>query len=133
MKDQPGHPYAITDRTFEYAVAATELYEVLQGGTNRAGWKLGDQYVDAATSVGANVEEAQAAESTDDFIHKYGIAQKEARESRYWIRLLMRRGIVSQEVGAPLLQESGEIYAIITSIIVSAKKRRDNESRKGKR
>jgi four helix bundle protein len=57
---------------------------------------IGRQYLRSATSIGANVEEAQAAESRPDFIHKMGIAQKEARESLYWLRLLRASGIVPE-------------------------------------
>ncbi|MGH9325749.1 MAG: four helix bundle protein [Terriglobia bacterium] len=54
---------------------------------------MGKQYLKAATSIGANIEEAQASESRADFNHKVGIAQKEARESHFWLRLLVDSGI----------------------------------------
>ncbi len=68
------------------------------------------------TSVGANVEEAQAGQSRSDFVHKMAIALKEARETIYWLRLL--------EAGEILLKEklSDEIKKIIGAIIVSSKK-----------
>jgi len=62
----------------------------LQEKRDGAGWVLGKQYLRAATSIGANIEEAQSGETKADFIHKYGIAQKEAKESHYWLRLLGR-------------------------------------------
>jgi four helix bundle protein len=55
----------------------------LQERKDGACWILGKQYLRAATSIGANIEEAQAGETRADFIHKYGIAQKEAKESHY--------------------------------------------------
>jgi len=61
------------------------LYRFLQEGKDGAGWVLGKQYLRAAPSIGANMEEAQSAETKADFIHKYGIAQKEAKESVYWL------------------------------------------------
>ena len=73
--------------------------------------------------VGANVEEAQSAESKPDFIHKYGIAQKEARESRYWLRVMLRSNPLSEQRIRPLLDEAGEIYAVITAILKSSKSR----------
>lgn len=87
---------------------------------------LGKQFLHAATSVGANVEEAQDAESRKDFIHKYSIAQKEARESRYWLRVMLRSELIPEPRGRPLLEEGGEIYAIITAILRSSK--RDSSS-----
>ena len=75
-------------------------------GRTGAGWILGKQYLRCATSIGANVEEAQAGESRADFIHKLGIAQKEARESRYWLHLLAESGIVSTGKLRPLMKET---------------------------
>jgi len=76
----------------------------------------------AATSIGANIAEAQSAESTADFLHKCSIAQKEARESLYWLQLLDKSGIVAGERLRDLIQETHELIAIITSIILSARR-----------
>ncbi len=83
----------------------------------------GNNTLRAATSIGANVEEAQSGETRADFIHKYGIAQKEAKESLYWLRLLAESGIVAQKRLAPLMRETEQLYAVITAIIVNAKRR----------
>jgi four helix bundle protein len=93
----------------------------LQQGKNGAGWVLGKQYLRAATSIGANVEEAQSAESRPDFVHKYGIAQKEARESLYWLKLLAESGIIPLQRLRPLMKETEELFAVITGIILSTK------------
>ena len=82
---------------------------------------LGKQYLRAATSIGANIEEAQAGETRADFIHKYGIAQKEAKESHYWLRLLAESGIVPVRLFTPLMRETEELDAVITAIIRKAK------------
>ena len=95
----------------------------MQRRKDGAGWILGKQYLRAATSIGANIEEAQAGESRLDFIHKLGIAQKEARESRYWLHLLAESGIVGREKLQPLRRETEELLGIITAIIVNTKKR----------
>jgi len=84
---------------------------------------MGKQYLRAATSSGANVEEAQAGESRADFIHKLGVAQKEARESLFWLRLMSESRVVPQTRLRPLLKEIEELLAVITSIIVSTKGR----------
>jgi len=116
-------PPDIKRRTFQYALRAIKLYQALQEGKDGAGWVLGKQYLRAGTSIGANIEEAQSAESRSDFIHKYGIAQKEAKESLYWLRLLAESGIVARKRLVPLMRETEQLYAVVTAIIVSAKRR----------
>ena len=115
------HPREILARSFAYALRAIRLYQYLQRRKDGAGWILGKQYLRAATSIGANIEEAQAGESRFDFIHKLGIAQKEARESRYWLHLLAESGIVGKEKLQPLRRETEELIGIITAIIVKTK------------
>ena len=85
-------PQDIRERSLQYSLRAIKLYQALQEVKDGAGSIIGKQFLRAATSIGANVEEAQAGETRADFIHKYGIAQKEARESRYWLKMLARRG-----------------------------------------
>jgi four helix bundle protein len=118
----------IRERSAAYALRAIRLYEFLQGRRNGAGWVLGKQYLKSASSIGANVEEAQSAESRADFVHKMGVAQKEARESLYWLRLLAESGVVPKTRIAPLMRETDEIIAIITAIIVSTKAKRSKGS-----
>ena len=114
----------IRKRSFQYALRAIRLYQALQERKDGACWILGKQYLRAATSIGANIEEAQAGETRADFIHKYGIAQKEAKESHYWLRLLAESGIVPVRLLTPLMRETEELYAVITAIIRKAKQGR---------
>ena len=116
-------PPDIRRRTYGYSLRAIKLYRALQEGKDGAGWVLGKQYLRAAASIGANVEEAQSAESRPDFVHKYGIAQKEARESLYWLGLLAESGIVPSQRLRPLMKETEELFAVITGIILSTKRR----------
>ncbi|MGA2071996.1 MAG: four helix bundle protein [Terriglobia bacterium] len=116
-------PPDICRRTYGYSLRAIKLYRALQECKDGAGWVLGKQYLRAATSIGANVEEAQSAESRPDFVHKYGIAQKEARESIYWLKLLAESGIVPLPRLRPLIKETEELFAVITGIILSTKRR----------
>jgi four helix bundle protein len=122
------HPRGILPRSFSYALRAIKLYQFLQSQKDGAGWILGKQYLRAATSIGANLEEAQAGESRADFIHKLGIAQKEARESRYWLHLLAESRIVGREKLQPLRRETEELIGIITAIIVNTKNRQCDSS-----
>lgn len=111
----------IEERTFKYALRAIKVYQALQKGKDGAGWVIGKQFLRSATSVGANVAEAQDAESRADFVHKYAIAQKEIRESLYWLRLLKESELVQNGHLTSLIQETEELKAIITAIIIKAK------------
>jgi four helix bundle protein len=106
---------------------AIKLYQFLQEGKDGAGWILGKQYLRSATSIGANIEEAQSGQSRADFIHKYSIAQKEARESLYWLRLLAESEIVPPNRITSLRQETEELIAVITTIIVRAKNKKNDQ------
>ena len=79
-------------------------------------FELASQLFKSGTSIGANVEEAQAAQSKRDFIAKMSIAAKEARETKYWLRLLKETEISAVEVDK-LLDEIEDIINIISKIV----------------
>jgi four helix bundle protein len=111
----------ICGRSLDYGVRAVRLFRALQEQPDRAGWTVGRQYLRSATSIGANVAEAQSAETRADFVHKYGIALTEARESLYWLRLMDRSGLLPSHRVGPLIGETEELTAVITAITVRAK------------
>ncbi|HEY4330594.1 MAG TPA: four helix bundle protein [Phycisphaerae bacterium] len=115
-------PRDICDRTLDYALRAVDLFDHLQSSSRRAGWIIANQYLRSATSIGANMEEAQAGESRSDFTHKCAVALKEARESLFWLRLLERAQIIPTVRLTPLIQETREIVAILTTIVVKTKR-----------
>jgi len=84
------------------------------------------QLAKSATSIGANYEEAQAAESRDDFIHKIGVVLKETRESHYWLRVIkaLYPDPEGQKALADFLNEAEEFKRIFTSIRMTAQQRR---------
>ena len=104
----------IRDRAFEFACAVIALHRFVYKrepslrDTSR-------QASSAAASVGANLEEADAAQSRADFISKCNIALKEARESRYWLRILST--FIKSKRLHSLIAESTEIIAILTTIV----------------
>jgi four helix bundle protein len=107
----------IQERAFDFACEVVELYDHLEKrtGSSRV---LGKQLLRAATSVGANLEEADAAQSRPDFISKCGIALKEAREAHYWLRVMRRtRKIEDADRAEHLLVESNRLVAILTTIV----------------
>jgi len=118
-------PQDIRERAMEYSLRAIELYRHLEQTTQGACWVIGKQFLRSATSIGANLTEARAAESRADFIHKYAIAQKEARESAYWLALLLKGKLVREKRLTSIIKETDELIAIITRIIVNAKKSRE--------
>jgi four helix bundle protein len=120
---KPAKGRSIVERTFEFAVKTVKLADTL-ARRSRIGEKLASQLIKSGTSIGANVEEAQAAESRADFIHKYRIALKEARETKYWLRLIVATNLVAEKSVAGLRVEADEISRVIAQIIINTKKKR---------
>jgi four helix bundle protein len=81
------------------------------------------QLLKSGTSIGANYREANRAESRPDFIHKIALVEKEAAETQYWLELCQEAKIGDPEERQWLLQESGELLAIFTSIGKTSKAR----------
>ncbi len=111
----------ICERTFQFALRIIKLCDFLNRtpGVSR---ELSKQLIRSGSSIGANVEESLSAQSTADFIHKLEISLKEARETRYWLKLLIGSEIVPETRLIPLLNESNELIKIIASIIVKTRK-----------
>ncbi len=112
----------ITERTFNFALRIIKLSQFLNKKYELEKNILAKQILRSGTSVGANVEEAQAGQSRADFISKMSIALKEARETNYWLRLMEASEIVKSEKIVEIKKESEEIKKIIAAIIVSSKK-----------
>jgi four helix bundle protein len=85
---------------------------------------LGYQLLRSGTSIGANYREARCAESTNDFIHKLGVIEKEANESRYWIELIDESDIGSPAERRALLREASQLLAIFIASGRTAKSNR---------
>ena len=105
----------IDERTFEFALLIIELYKFL---IDKKEYVLSKQILKSGTSIGANIHEAQAAQSKKDFISKMSISSKEARETDYWLRLLDRSGYLAGfEKKELLFSENLAIVNIITKIV----------------
>lgn len=113
-------PFNICERTFQFSVRIVNLCHFLNKSQVTARI-LSKQLIRSETSIGANVEESRAAQSTADFIHKLSIALKEARETRYWIRLHIATKLISENRLLPLLEEINELMNILASMIIKAK------------
>jgi four helix bundle protein len=94
-----------------------------------AGQVIGRQFQRAATSIGANVHEAQAGQSRADFIAKLSIAYKEARETAYWLMLIQRTGINVSGMHSQARDECSQICKILASILMTSKGLRTNTAK----
>jgi four helix bundle protein len=112
--------YDLCQRTFEFSLAILTLWQkaIKARGFPRP---LANQLLRAGTSIGANVEEGRAGQSKADFISKYSIARKEARETSYWLRMMVASALVAETDGRPLIKEAEEIISILTAIIKKTK------------
>jgi len=112
-------PHDITERTFSFAVRVLKLVRSLPKDQNA--YILAKQLARSGTSVGANVEEAQAAHSKRDFVRRMTIALAECRESHYWLRLLRDAEVVEASRLAKIIEESNELVSILTAITKKAR------------
>ncbi|MFT5969595.1 MAG: four helix bundle protein [Flavobacteriales bacterium] len=109
----------IKDKSFEFAITIVETYKFLV--QEKKEYILSKQVLRSGTSIGAQVSEATYAQSKKDFIHKMSIAQKEASETVYWIKLLFQTDYFDAKQYDLLLYKSEELLKILTSILKSSK------------
>lgn len=103
----------IQNKSFDFALKVIALYKQL---TEQKEYIISKQLLRSGTSIGANVEEANAAQSKKEFIAKMSIASKEARETKYWLRLLNESELVKIDV-REYLELIDHIINIITKIV----------------
>ncbi len=103
----------ILDKTFDFALSIIELYREM---TNQKEYIISKQILRSGTSIGANVSEATAAISKKDFIAKMSIASKEARETRYWLKLPDKSNFVKCDL-KNRMEEIENITNILTAIV----------------
>ena len=106
-------------KSFDFAIRIVKLYQYLC--EEKKEYVLSKQLLKSGTSIGANVSEALAAESSADFIHKLSISQKEADETMFWLELLKRTQYLSEKQFESLVADCREIKKLITSIILTTK------------
>ncbi len=111
----------IVERTVAYSIRIVKLYRELE--KDSVGRILGKQLLRCGTSIGANVHEAQSAQSRVDFIAKMYIGYKEARESGYWLRLIREVELIPPKRLQPLCDETDQIVKILSAILLTAKQR----------
>lgn len=100
-------------KTFKFSLKIIKLYQNLKAVNE---FELSKRLLRSGTSIGANVEESTAAQTKKDFIAKMSIASKEARETKYWIRLIAESSINKYDFNE-YLNDVNEIISILTAIV----------------
>jgi|ERR1700722_13107247 len=110
----------VQEKSFRFSLKIIGVYQRLMV---RNEFVLSKQLVRSGTSIGANVEEALAAQSRRDFLSKMSIASKEARETRYWLRLMTASNMGNEDY-SELLKDVEELVKMLTAIVKTTGKNR---------
>src|SRR5437868_15359492 len=109
----------VLDKSFAFAIRVINAYKFLI--EIKKEFILSKQFLRSGTSIGANAEEAVGGQSKPDFVSKLSIAYKEARETKYWIRLLQATDYFAETQARSLLNDNDELLKIIAKILITAK------------
>jgi four helix bundle protein len=107
-------------KSYAFALEIIELYKIL---VDKKEFVLSKQILRSSTSIGANIHEAVASESKKDFVHKLGIAVKEAKETSCWLNLLKDSNYLPADEFDRLDKSCDELIRILNSIILTTKER----------
>ena len=110
----------IYDRLYKFALGILEVINHIPKSTGNL--ILMKQLIRSATSIGANAEEADGSESKKEFIHRFTIAKKEAKETFYWLSLISDHNKTIKEILRPYIKENEEIILILSKIIINTKR-----------
>ena len=113
------------EKSYQFALEIIELYKVLK--YQKREFVLSTQVLKSGTSIGANVEEALGSQSPRDFLAKISIAYKEARETKYWLRLLRSSNILNGSVVEKPISDSDELIRILGSIQMTMRNKLDKK------
>jgi four helix bundle protein len=117
MNNQRKNP--LKDKSYLFAIEIVKACQFLVN--EKREFVISKQFLRSGTSIGANVEEANQAESKADFIHKLSISNKEAFETHYWIRILRDTNYIDAESSNNLLLLCEELLKMLTASIKSSK------------
>jgi four helix bundle protein len=118
----------LLDKSFKFAIRIVNLYKYLCN--DKKEFVLSKQLLRSGTSIGANINESQDAQSKNDFISKLSISLKEGRETKYWIELLKETKYLTNIEADSLLEDLTEIIKLLVSIIKSTKENIKNDKSK---
>jgi len=115
--------FDLEDRLIDFAVEIIRMAEEIP--RTRSGFHIGGQLIRCGTSPAANYGEAQSAESATDFVHKMKVCLKELRETRIWLKMIVRANLMDSSKPQVLIQECNELISIfVTSIRTALKKKK---------
>lgn len=114
----------LRDKSKEFAKSVVFLCREMK--LNKKESVLANQLLRSATSIGANIHEAQYAQGPKDFISKLEIAQKECYETEYWLELLFETDCIDEKVYKPLQSDCGAIRRMLISSLKTIKAKNDN-------
>lgn len=112
----------LKDKSFAFALRCIKLYKYLS--ETKKEYILSKQLIRSGTSVGANIRESRNAETTPDFIHKMGIAQKECDETLYWLELLVESKYMNKVEFKSIYRDGEELLKILRSAILTTKQKK---------
>ena len=112
----------LQEKSYKFALRIVKLFQHLS--VERKEYVLSKQILRSGTSVGANIEEAYQGESKSDFIHKLAIANKEAFETHYWLRLLRDSVILEKNIAESIMVDCDEVQRMLVAAIKTAKSRK---------
>ena len=113
------HQQAVQEKSFHFAVRIVNLCRYLRDGQKE--YVLSKQLLRSGTGIGANVAEAQQAQSRPDFINKMNIALKEAYETNYWLRLLYATQYLNIKEYESIIADCSELERLLVAIVKAAK------------
>ena len=116
-------PNVLKEKSFSFALRIIKCFRFLQD--EKKEFVLSKQLLRCGTSVGANIREAEQAQSKTDFIHKLSIALKEANETEYWLDILHTAGYLEKNIFESINVDCTELLKLLTSIIKTSKQNND--------
>ena len=111
----------IQEKSFAFAIRIVKLYKYLS--EDKKEFVMSKQLLRSGTSIGANIEESIGGQSDKDFLSKLSISYKEARESMYWIKLLLATDYLSKEQAKSMLNDAEELCKIVGKIQLTMKEK----------
>ena len=109
----------LKEKSYQFALRVIKLYKYIVA--EKKEYVLSKQILRSGTSIGANIEEANQAQSKADFVHKLSISQKEAFETDYWLRLLRDSEYLTETQANSLLNDCRELQKLLTTSNKTAK------------
>lgn len=109
----------ILDKSFQFGLRIVKLFIYLR--ETKVERELCIQLLKSGTSIGANIEEAIGGSSKKDFIHKLEIAYREARETKYWLRILKDSSLLDEKMASSFINDCEELIKLLNSIINTSK------------